>query len=157
MQASHKREQLGCLMRRKAREAITADPPEWQSYDEATCEVPSLDQLIESLTKSTYLNPVTVDLEINEDNEGRVMLKAVVTHVQAVYVGVAAMKGHSPVGCYAHPDYHFEGWLLKSGYDPYGGVVRVRGQLNTYGETPEIMKWRLEFSPPGPLLPLKER
>jgi len=119
--------------------------------------MPSLDQLVESLITSTYLAPLAVDIEIVDETEGNIPLKLVVTSLEAVYVGVAALKDQSPVGCYPYPDYHFKGWLLKSGYDPYNGVVIVHGELEAEGMAPEIVSVKLSFSPPRQLGYLKER
>jgi hypothetical protein len=67
-----------------------------------------------------------------------------------VYVGVMPMKTDTtPAGCYPYPNYRFEGWLLKSGFDPYEGIIRVRGLLMSEGTSSEAMGAQLAFFPPA--------
>jgi len=130
----------------------------WRTFEDSQIILmPTLEQLVESLTKSTYLAPAAVDIKIRDESEGEIPFKIVVTSLEAIYVGVAALMDQAPVGCYLYPDYHFKGWLLKSGYDPHGGVVIVRGELNSDGQTSDITHRQLSFSPPRQLDYLKER
>ena len=81
--------------------------------------VPPLEELKESLFGSTYSASKSVVVHINEG----VSIPVVVTTARAAYEPFPAAEG--AVGCFEHPDYEFEGWVVKSGFDPYPEVVRV--------------------------------
>ena len=84
-------------------------------------------KLRESLFGSTYNNPIPVLAEL-----GRVSLSVIPTSFSVVYEEFGPSEGESPaLGCYDRPNYVYEGWLLKSGFDPYGEVVRVRIRVVT--------------------------
>ena len=123
----------------------------WRTFGQDYIEqMPSLDELIASLTTSTYTEPVAAYLVI-DDGSGLIRLKAAITTLRIVFVRARDNDDQVPAGCYPCPDYHFEGWLLKSGYDPYRAVILVRGEIIRQGSTTEVVSCKLRFNYAGSL------
>lgn len=80
-----------------------------------------------SLLDSTYDEPVVLSIKVDTD----IALKVVVDLVKPCFQAHIIRNEDSPLGCWQLPDVYFEGWLLKSGFDPYREVVRVRAILQT--------------------------
>lgn len=78
-----------------------------------------------SLFDSRYTNPKPLVVGLAED----VHLQVVASLVKPVYGALVTLPGSKPLGCYEAPDWYVEGWLLKSGFDPYPEIVRVRMYL----------------------------
>lgn len=87
-----------------------------------------LGDLQESLFGSTYSLPRHLEMNIGG---GVGMLRVVVDCVKQFYLPHAHCVDDKPLGCYDYPEWYIEGWLLKSGFDPYGEVVRVRMFVQT--------------------------
>ncbi len=52
----------------------------WRTFEDSQVTLmPSIDELITSMRDSTYLAPVAVDIEIDDDGAGAIPLKAVIT------------------------------------------------------------------------------
>jgi hypothetical protein len=87
-------------------------------------------ELREAHYGSTYDDPKPLRLTIGED----FVLPVVVEMTRAVYEamdnGVYDFISRN-LGCYRYPSWYGEGWLFKSGFDPYREVVRVRFYLVT--------------------------
>jgi hypothetical protein len=87
--------------------------------------VPEFDvaQLRDAHYGSTYNEPKPLRIELAKD----LVLQVVVEMSRAVYGSVTSeFQTQNPFGCYRFPDWYVEGWLLKSGFDPYDEVVHVR-------------------------------
>lgn len=81
----------------------------------------TLDDVKEALFGSTYTSPRTITVVLG------VPLQVVLTGTRQVYNSFEYRSKDKPVGVqYNVPHWVFDGWLLKSGFDPYEEVVRVR-------------------------------
>ena len=88
----------------------------------------TLTDLQEAHYGSTYHEPMPLTIEFADD----FVLRVVVQMTRAVYRPIDdEIESLNPHGCYKHPEWYGEGWLLKSGFDPYAEVVRVRFRLST--------------------------
>ena len=87
----------------------------------------SKQELRAALFDSTYNGPIALAIE----TDGSVHLKVIVALVKTVYIPNVVALNDSPLGCWQLPDFYLEGWLLKSGFDPYNEVVQVRAILRT--------------------------
>ncbi len=96
---------------------------------------------------STYSEPYTLPLSLGR-NTG--LLQVVVTSVTSSYVGLTNQTTDSTLGCWEHPDWKLEGWLVKSGFDPYKEVVRVRIYLTSEPDGTGIDALRIQRIPSSP-------
>lgn len=105
----------------------------------------NLDEVKAALFGSTYSSPQTLEVKLGE---GSPTLRVVVASVTAFYLPHAAHVGDSPVGVHHdEPNYRIEGWLTKSGFDPYNEVVRVRIVLDWDGREFEGRFQRIPENP----------
>lgn len=84
------------------------------------------EELERSLFGSTYSNPSVIQVNLDDYD---VHLAVVVTMAKQVYTEHTQLLTDAPLGCFERPEWYLEGWLLKSGFDPYPEVVRVRAYL----------------------------
>jgi hypothetical protein len=89
----------------------------------------SIDTLKESLFESTYSHPKALNIRPND--EAAAVLPVVLTAVRQIYLPYLNRRDDHPLGCYEYPEWQADGWLLKSGFDPYGEVVTVRLYIQT--------------------------
>lgn len=83
------------------------------------------EELHQSLFESTYSNPSFIRVEL----EPYTNLDVIVTMAKQVYTEYTHHVSDSPLGCFDEPEWYLEGWVRKSGFDPYSEVVRVRAYL----------------------------
>jgi hypothetical protein len=88
----------------------------------------SINDLKEALFSGTYSAPVTLRIHGFDEN---VSMTVVVQSVTKVFEAYRKPGSSGPLGCYELPAYRFEGWLLKSGFDPYPELVRIRCFVET--------------------------
>lgn len=87
----------------------------------------SLEDVKEALFGSTYADPKTIRIEVHN---GKVVFDVVIDTAIQKYHPHQDYIGDSPLGCWKYPGWYIEGWLLKSGFDPYSKTVRVRMYLD---------------------------
>src|SRR5580765_5316642 len=75
---------------------------------------------------STYDEMTTVAVGTGD---GRTLVKVVVGKVEARYQPVQEMIWDKPAGCHKYPDWYFEGWVPRSGFDPFREITRIRGYI----------------------------
>ena len=81
----------------------------------------TLEEFHRSLIDSTYTDPIDVLLK----GRGSAM-RLVVTKAEAVYGVHQTYALEKPLACELPPSWRFEGWILKSGFDPSTELVRAR-------------------------------
>lgn len=86
----------------------------------------TMEDLQKSLFGSTYSRPHTLPVDLEDCD---VHLQVVVTMAKQIYTENTYLRTDSPLGCFDKPEWYIEGWLVKSGFDPYGEVVRVRALI----------------------------
>jgi hypothetical protein len=79
-----------------------------------------------ALVGSTYDEPTVVHIEVHED----LAFNVVVDMIRAVYEPYRFSTGDRPLGCWRRPNLYAEGWLMKSGFDPYPEIIHVRMYLD---------------------------
>jgi hypothetical protein len=82
-----------------------------------------LDRIQESLFTSTYSRIVPIHLT-NADKSTRIPV--VVVKAEARYDAFGFVLGSTPVGDWEVPGWYLEGWVVKSGFDIFEDIVRVR-------------------------------
>jgi hypothetical protein len=87
----------------------------------------TLDDLKEAHYGSTYADPKPLRIEFTTD----IVVQMVVGMSRAVYIAFEEFSDASYFGSYKRPDWYVEGWLARSGFDPYSEIVRVRLYLRT--------------------------
>lgn len=92
----------------------------------------TLEDVREAQFRNTYDEPKPVRIGLSDS----IVFNVVVQLVKSVFVGVKYSNTDNPLGCYKYPDWYIEGWLLKSGFDPYDEIVRIRMyvRVNSGGE-----------------------
>lgn len=88
----------------------------------------TLDDLKSALFASTYSAPQPLPVNLDD---AAATLRVVVVSVTQIYIARTVEVTDGPLGCYEHPSWRIEGWLMKSGFDPYDEVVRVRIVIDT--------------------------
>jgi hypothetical protein len=84
----------------------------------------TVDDVKDALFLGTYSNPRPLEIQLEE---ARPTLRVVVQSVTQVYTPFVIHPGDHPLGSYSEsPNWKIEGWLMKSGFDPYAEVVRIR-------------------------------
>lgn len=86
----------------------------------------SKEELQQSLFESTYSNPIAIRVELEDCD---IHLEVVVTIAKQVYTEYTNLVTDGPLGCFEEPEWYLEGWVRKSGFDPYSEVIRVRAYL----------------------------
>lgn len=117
-------------------------------YEFANCF--TLEELQKSLFASTYGEVFPVHLR-NTDLD--LDLPIVAAKVEARYNPSLYRTEDSPTGCYRHPDWYVEGWVIKSGFDPFDEVVRVRIYINAdikTGALDDTFLWQVIPKDPRP-------
>lgn len=114
-----------------------------------------LNEAFAALTESTYSKPIPVYLKSEEHD---VNIPVVMTMMKACYQPFAPYLD-SPAGCYETPEWYFEGWILKSGFDTFSGITRVRIYVtDTDPEDPNTsvnVLWQVIPTDPDPNEPLR--
>jgi hypothetical protein len=88
-----------------------------------------IEDVIASLTQSTYNHPKYIELELVDID---VIFRIVITTLKSVFLNHDEDEA-KPFGCWEYPEWYAEGWILKSGFDPYGKAVRVRMYIEQPG------------------------
>lgn len=81
------------------------------------------EEAAQSLFASTYSAPVPVFLSADD---AATRIPVILTRAEPRYCPYRVVPGSTPAGCYEQPDWYFEGWVLKSGFDPSNTITRVR-------------------------------
>ncbi|NKY27734.1 hypothetical protein [Nocardia gamkensis] len=87
-------------------------------------------RLSAALVGSLYDEPVSVRIVVHED----LAFNVVASSIRVVYEPHRFTTDDYPLGCWRRPNLYVEGWLLKSGFDPYAEIVRVRLYLDYISE-----------------------
>ncbi|MCX5063777.1 MULTISPECIES: hypothetical protein [unclassified Streptomyces] len=81
--------------------------------------------LKEALFESPYGNPKTLEIPLTEEP-----IHVVVTMASPQYLRCDnSDDGSRGIAYYDRPNWYFEGWIVGSGYNPGGTLVRVRVSL----------------------------
>lgn len=110
----------------------------------------SLEDLQQSLFGSSYDKPITVPLK---SKEMTVALEIVITMLGVRYPQFAYARNDSPAGSYQFPDWYAEGWILKSGFDQFDDITRVRMHIDGNREangTDDVFLWQVIPKGPNP-------
>ncbi len=87
-----------------------------------TLERVNVQQLARMFFEATYTEPCVVLLKEADD----LYLRVVMTMVRQIFEAAPDSRD-LPVSCYEHPDFYFEGWIVKSMLDPFPDRIAVRG------------------------------
>jgi hypothetical protein len=88
-----------------------------------------IDDVVASLTQSEFHNSKWVEFH-HEDRGTPATIRVVITSLTAVYLPSWGYQGW-PLGYNEHPDYRFEGRIVKEALDPEREPTFIRGWLLT--------------------------
>ncbi|ARP71752.1 hypothetical protein LK07_20575 [Streptomyces pluripotens] len=106
----------------------------------------SLEDLKNAQFGNTYADPLPIRIGLSAS----ITFDVVVQTTTSVFVGVDHDGGDTPLGCFKHPDWYVEGWLMKSGFDPYEEARRVRLYLRAAGDNPNPTEGFIQVVPKNP-------
>jgi len=104
-----------------------------------------------SMTESSYSNPIPVRLTSDEHD---VNIPVIVTRADVRYQPFVDRLDETPPGCHERPDWYFEGWVLKSGFDPFDHITRVRVFRQGGDTSAATVFWQVIPKDPDPDAPL---
>ncbi|MGH8542061.1 MAG: hypothetical protein ACREX3_00090 [Gammaproteobacteria bacterium] len=78
------------------------------------------------------------------------VMRIVVTSATSVYEAYTERTDDGPLGCLEYPSWKLEGWLMKSGFDPYSEVIRVRMYLKSQMTDQEFSGVYIQRIPTNP-------
>jgi hypothetical protein len=103
-----------------------------------------------SMTESTYSTPIPARLRSEDDD---VDIPVIVTRADVQYQPFASGAGETPTGCHRRPDWYFEGWVMRSGFDPFEHITRVR-VFRSGTDPQDTVIWQVIPTAPKPSEPL---